>query len=163
MNLGLSDELKKAFPDVKPEARPLEICNTIKDPHWVAGFVSAEGNFSINIFKSDTAIGEAVSLIFSVYQHYRDEALIKSLKTIFKGCGNSYNNRNAVEFRVRSFSDIEKIIIPFFFKYRLQGVKSKDFADFCKAVEIMKVKGHLTSEGLNEIRKLKSGMNRGRE
>jgi len=33
MNLGLSDELKKAFPDVKPEARPLVICNTIKDPH----------------------------------------------------------------------------------------------------------------------------------
>jgi len=41
-------------------------------------------------------------------------------------------------------------------------VKSKDFADFCKVVDIIKVKGHLTAEGLDQIRKIKSGMNTGR-
>ena len=87
---------------------------------------------------------------------------MKSFKN-FLGCGNCYNNKNAVDFRVRSFSDIEQIIVPFFKKYPLQGVKSKDFADFCKAVEIMKVKGHLTNEGLDQLNKLKAGMNRGRK
>lgn len=33
MNLGLSDELKKAFPSVKPVARPLVLGKTIKDPN----------------------------------------------------------------------------------------------------------------------------------
>ena len=54
-------------------------------------------------------------------------------------------------------------VIPLFQTISLQGVKTEDFADFCKAVDIMKVKGHLTNEGLDKIRKLKSGMNRGRE
>jgi hypothetical protein len=39
------------------------------------------------------------------------------------------------------------------------GVKKDDFEDFCKVVDIMKVGGHLTPEGLEEIRKIKAGMN----
>ena len=35
--------------------------------------------------------------------------------------------------------------------------------DFCKIVDIMRNKRHLTSEGLEEIRKIKSGMNTGRD
>jgi hypothetical protein len=33
MNNGLSDKLKKAFPDVKPVQRPQVIDQEIKDPH----------------------------------------------------------------------------------------------------------------------------------
>jgi hypothetical protein len=35
--------------------------------------------------------------------------------------------------------------------------------DFCKVVELMKNKAHLTSEGLEDIRKIKSRMNIGRD
>jgi hypothetical protein len=35
-------------------------------------------------------------------------------------------------FTVIKFKDIEENIIPFFNKYLLQGVKSKDYADFYK-------------------------------
>lgn len=45
----------------------------------------------------------------------------------------------------------------------LRGVKSKDFTPLCKAVDIMKVKGHLTNEGLDQLNKLKKGMNTGRK
>nr|YP_010608726.1 hypothetical protein PNX16_mgp045 [Drechslerella dactyloides]WAN89806.1 hypothetical protein [Drechslerella dactyloides] len=45
----------------------------------------------------------------------------------------------------------------------LRGVKSKDFSDFCKAIEIMRTKEHLTKKGLDKIRKLKMGMNKGRK
>lgn len=61
------------------------------------------------------------------------------------------------------FSDITEKIIPFFDKYPLRGSKAKDFSDFCKVVELMKKKAHLTDEGLNEIKKIKSGMNSLRE
>ena len=45
MNLGLSDHLKTAFPNVIPEARPLVVNKIIADPQWLAGFASAEGCF----------------------------------------------------------------------------------------------------------------------
>jgi hypothetical protein len=50
----------------------------------------------------------------------------------------------------------------FFQNYPLQGVKLLDFNDFCKIADFMKNKSHLTSEGLEQIRHIKSGMNRGR-
>jgi hypothetical protein len=40
MNLGLSDHLKTAFPDVIPKIRPLVMNKTIADPQWLAGFVA---------------------------------------------------------------------------------------------------------------------------
>ena len=45
MNLGLSDELRVAFPDIKPVPRPLINKNKIEDPNWLAGFISGEGCF----------------------------------------------------------------------------------------------------------------------
>ena len=44
-------------------------------------------------------------------------------------------------------------------KYKIAGVKERDF---CKASDIIKVKGHLTLEGLKEISVLKEGMDRKR-
>jgi hypothetical protein len=63
---------------------------------------------------------------------------------------------------VQKLSDIHGKVIPFFDKYRIEGVKALDFADFKRATEIMKVKGHLTQSGLDEIRLIKVGMNTGR-
>ena len=51
----------------------------------------------------------------------------------------------------------------FFKKSPIVGVKAIDLEDFCKAVELMQNKVHLTEAGLNEIRKIKAGMNRGRK
>jgi len=72
------------------------------------------------------------------------------------------SKKSVNQFTVTKFSDICDKIIPFLEKYPLQGAKLLDYADFKKAVEIMKNKGHLTKEGLEEICKIKVGMNRGR-
>jgi hypothetical protein len=45
-----------------------------------------------------------------------------------------------------------------FTEYPVYGVKASDLADFRKVLEIMKTGGHLTLEGLEEIRKIKEGM-----
>lgn len=68
----------------------------------------------------------------------------------------------AVDFLVARFSDIEGKIIPFLEKYLLQSVKQKDFKDFCKAAVLIGNKKHLMKEGLDEIKILKKGMNKGR-
>ena len=162
INRGLSDKLKVAFPDVVPVVRPRVETPKAIDPQWLAGFTSAEGCFLIIIFKSKTKQGEAVKLIYQLTQHSRDQNLIQSIIINFK-CGNISKNRTWIDLKVTKFDDIVEKIIPFFKKYPIQGVKALDFADWCKAVELMKEKKHLTQEGLEQIRKIKDGMNRGRK
>ena len=70
---------------------------------------------------------------------------------------------NKVDFQILRIKDLSDKVVPLFQNIPLQGVKSKDFSDFCKAVEIMKIKGHLTKEGLDQLHKLKEGMNTGRK
>jgi hypothetical protein len=104
-----------------------------------------------------------VKLRFSIVQHSRDEQLMKSLVTLF-GCGLYYSpsGYNHGEFIVTKFADLTEKIIPFFDKYPLVGAKRQNYLDFCKVAELMKSKAHLTIEGLEQIKQIKNGMNRGR-
>lgn len=79
-------------------------------------------------------------------------------------CGNIIvDSKNCMAtFTVSKFSDLFGKIIPFFSKYPLQGSKYFDFMDLCKIANIMLNKSHLTTEGLEEIRQIKFGMNTGR-
>ena len=45
INLGLSDDLKAAFPNVTSEIRPIVENKTIANTQWLAGFATAEGCF----------------------------------------------------------------------------------------------------------------------
>jgi hypothetical protein len=48
MNLGLTDSLKIAFPNVVPVLRPI-IKSKISDSNWLTGFTSAEGCFLVRV------------------------------------------------------------------------------------------------------------------
>jgi len=50
----------------------------------------------------------------------------------------------------------------FFDKYKIIGVKYEDYLDFKKVAQLMEKKAHLTIEGLEDIRRIKAKMNRGR-
>jgi hypothetical protein len=63
---------------------------------------------------------------------------------------------------VIKFSDLAEKIIPFFSKYQIQGTKHLNYTDFVSVIELMKEKKHLTEEGLDKIRTIKAGMNKGR-
>lgn len=65
----------------------------------------------------------------------------------------------AVDFKITKFDNLIDKLIPFFLSYPLMGAKALDFEDFCKIAELMKNKAHLTIEGLDEIKKIKDGMN----
>ena len=120
MNLGLSEELKLAFPDVVPVVRPLVENPKNIDSNWLAGFTSGEGCFLINIVKSQRyKLGEAVQLVFKITQHEREEQLIREAGIEFLNCGNIYKNREAFDFTVSKFQDIDEKIIPFFLKYSI--------------------------------------------
>jgi hypothetical protein len=63
MNYGLSETLLRSFPNILKINRPSSIKYTDLDSNWFAGFVEAEGCFSINISTSkNSKLGYAVSL-----------------------------------------------------------------------------------------------------
>ena len=101
-------------------------------------------------------------LKFIISQDVRDVALLNSLKN-YLNCGDVItDSRGLSQFIVRKKSDITLNILPFFAKYPLHGSKLADYEDFCEVAKIIDTKAHLTKEGLDQISKIKAGMNRGR-
>lgn len=162
INWGLSDTLKLAFPKIIAMERPFARNRKIMDPLWLSGFVSAEGCFLCTTYKSTTKIGETILLRFLISQHHRDEQLMTSLIEYF-GCGNINKDKGILNFVVGKRLDINEKIIPFFIKYPIEGVKSKDFLAFCEIAELIKNKIHLTKEGFDKIYSIKAGMNKNRD
>jgi hypothetical protein len=163
INNGLSDKLKAYFSNIMPTTRPIVKLAKNIDPNWLAGFVDAEGSFIVSIYKSKTTTGYAIKLIFSISQNHRDFELLSSCVK-FLNCGrvSEKPTTSSVELIITKFSDFENKIIPLFNKYPLFGTKLRDYEDFCKIALLIKHKAHLTNEGLEQIRLIKSGMNRRR-
>ena len=163
MNLGLNDVIKSEFCEIKPAKREIIQTTNIPDPHWISGFASGEGNFDPGIKKQDNCkTGFQVYLRFRVSQHKRDTRLMELLIKYF-GIGRVENTRQVTTFVVSNFSDLTKIIIPFFKKYPILGIKQLDFIDWCKIANLMSTRSHLKQEGLEKIRLIKDGMNTGRK
>lgn len=160
LNLGLSEELKLAFPEISPVSRPVVNNIEIKDPNWVVGFTEAEGCFNLSILKQNDQT--KVQLRITVTQHTRDEALIKSMVNYFK-VGLITKSRNTNVFYVSNIKDINNVIIPFFKKYPLYGSKSLDFSDWCKAALLIQNKEHLTESGLKNFINLKENIRKRKE
>lgn len=164
MNRGLSIILKKEFKNVKPVERSKIDNNLIIDENWIVGFVSGEGCFDIRIMETTSELGYRVQLRFRITQHSRDIGLMENIISKLK-CGSIYKypNQNAVSIVVINFSEITNLIIPFFNKYPILGVKYYDYLDWCKAHNLMRNGLHLTPEGIKSIHLIKSGMNTGRK
>lgn len=137
------------------------------NPFWVAGFTEGEGCFYIQLTKSKThKTGFQVVLRFFITQHTRDIELMNSLIHFFN-CGRVIRaggklNQEWINFEVWKTGDIINKIIPFFHNYSLLGEKYKDFRDFQEVARLVQNKAHLTIEGIEKIKFVKSGMNKGR-
>jgi hypothetical protein len=127
----------------------------IKESHWLAGFVEAEGCFDCAILPSKpNKTGTQVFLRFTLVQHLRDYKLINKFVSLFN-CGIFRLNSKYASYTVNKFSDIQNKIIPLFKEYTLQGSKLANFKDFCKIAELMDNNLHLTEAGVEEIVQLR--------
>jgi hypothetical protein len=163
INMGISDSLKAIFPNTIPVIRPLIKTITIPHPEWMAGFVSGEGCFLVQMAKYGKGKLDGVSLSFKVSQHLRDELLLRSFISFFE-CGlfNYHSGKSesgSGVFIVRKFADISDKILPFFKNHVIRGIKREDFEDWARVAELIKSKAHLTEDGVKKIRAIKSGMN----
>src|SRR6185312_1522291 len=89
--------------------------------NWIVGFVDGEGCFSVSVFKNRTSkSGYQVMPEFVVTQGEKSLNVLETIKDFF-ACGSIFINRrydnhkeHIYRYCVRSFADLENIIIPFF-------------------------------------------------
>jgi hypothetical protein len=160
MNLGVSNVIKSKFPLTVPVERLIIQTANIPDPQWISGFVSGEGNFYCGIRESQNQLSNKVSLKFTISQHARDIQLLKLIMNYFSsGRLDVVPNITVVNLVMERFSDLNDQIIPFFNNYPILTLKNLDYLDWCRIAKLRSERVHLTFEGLEEIKKIKSGMN----
>ena len=132
------------------------------EAQWIVGFVDGEGCFHVGINEHpDMKVGYQVLPELTVVQHERDVQVLHALKAHF-GCGVVRRNHgDRMCYRVRGKEHLLQRIIPFFEKHPLKTRKRVDFAKFRRILLLMEAGEHLTSEGVEEIRRIANQMNRG--
>ena len=134
------------------------------DASWIVGFTDGEGCFHVSINKiPKMSLGWQVLPEFRIVQHEKDEKVLEKIKDYFN-FGKVVINRTdhhgtRKEFRVRGMKNLREIV-NFFKKNHLKTSKRKNFEIFSKVIEIMNNKKHLSKEGIDEIAKMISLMNR---
>ncbi len=139
------------------------------NPNYVIGLVDGEGSFTVYIRNPDCKkfVKRRVKAEprFYLKLNEKDKKILYELKLFF-GCGNVYfqkdrrkNHQNCYRYEVANRRHIEDIIIPFFRKNQLKMTsKRNDFEIFCRIMEKIKKKEHLTKLGLRKLYKLKQKM-----
>jgi hypothetical protein len=93
--------------------------------------VNGESNFNLTIQKNKAfKIGHRVQIRFRIYQDERDLNLLELLIKYF-GAGRleKHKSTKVANLTITNLSTISNIIIPFFEKYPLLGVKNLDYQD----------------------------------
>jgi hypothetical protein len=127
--------------------------------HYLAGFTDGEGSFNVSFRpRSDYAFPWKVSLCFNISQ--RDPVILSLFKRHLQ-CGTMRQRKDGVwYYEVNNLRPILDNVIPFFKRFRfLSAKKKRDFAKFTAMAKLMDQGWHLTREGLEEILKLRRGIN----
>ena len=134
---------------------------------YIAGFVDADGSFTVSIKKAPTRWGYAVDPEFKISIH-RDDAEVLYLIKEALGCGRILRKpgSNQVMLVVKDKRTLHEKILKFFRKHPLI-VKKREFELFSEIVQRLVEKQHLTREGFIEIlelaKKLRELHRKGRE
>jgi hypothetical protein len=127
------------------------------NPNWVTGFSEGDSSFHVSISPKTNQ----VRIAYSIGLNNRDLPLILNIQKFFEGIGNIsfYIKNNAAQYAVTSRKDLNAIILPHFDTYALRGNKLPNYILWRKILLLVNSKAHLTSEGLNTIKDLKSKLN----
>ena len=125
--------------------------------HWITGFVDGEGCFHVGINQNhNLKLGFQVLPEFRLTQHKRDKKLLESIKEYFNFGVVRKNSQKILEWRVRGYTDLVKLV-DFFNIYPLRTKKKTDFDKFSKILTLIP---NLDIKNLEIIRKIKRSMNK---
>ena len=135
---------------------------------YVVGLTDGEGCFYVNMGESPAyRSGTRVQMHFHLKLQERDKELLEKVRNTLD-CGAVYfqkeqrtNHTQCYRYTVSARAEIFGKIIPFFQQYPLQSAsKQKSFKLFCQIAVLLQQQAHLTKEGIERIRALKSQMNK---
>ena len=132
-------------------------------PDYIVGLTDGEGCFLVQI-RTDCRI----VLRYFITQRFDNVELLNKVFDFFR-IGYVYrkfqgNDKKKMTFvyEVTKQGDIQNVIIPFFRKYPLEGIKNESFRRFARIAEIVKSRQDtrkLTEDELKEVWELKLTMN----
>ena len=127
---------------------------------YIAGFVDADGSFTVSIKKGETKWGYAVDPEFKISVRKEDAEVLYLIKEALQ-CGKIYRKPGSKQLMlvVKDKRTLKEKILPFFRKHPLI-VKQKEYKIFSEIVERLNRKEHLTREGFIEILKLAKELRR---
>lgn len=165
---GLSPLLQTSFPKYLEYTIPAYNPDFTKmNSHWLAGFINSDGHFGF--FVTDAvSLRTRCTAQFSLVQLNSSRIVLEYI-TQFLGFGTVYPlipdpvlRNNASTIQISSIKHINELIL-ILADTKFYGAKALDYADFCRGVKIMNNKGHLSNEGLSEIRDIANNMNKSRK
>jgi LAGLIDADG endonuclease len=116
-----------------------------KNPIWLSGFVCGEGCFTGYLSLDLKSLwGLQPGLDFNITQSTNDLVLLNAINAYFEKKGGIYakpNNVSVIAFR--NVKILKNLIIPFFLKYPLVGIKNYEFEKWAKLVDIYYNKKHI--------------------
>ena len=100
---------------------------------------------------------------FKITQNMREVRLFNLINK-WLGCGHvqEFPKEARVNLVITSLKDIVEILIPILNKYNLQGINKLNFDGFMAIVKLVENEEHLSQEGLEKIRQIKSEISTGR-
>ena len=132
-------------------------------PDYIVGLTEGEGCFLVSLRKDNR-----IEFRFFIAQAIGNKPLLEEIKKFFV-VGSVYQKSNvkgklpAYVFEISKRDDIYKVLIPFFQRYKLKGIKARSFSVFEEIARLVKGrqdKRKLTKEELDYITYLRSGMNK---
>lgn len=136
------------------------------DNHWLAGFLDAEGSFKIKtLVSSAQGVGSAspngssrVEIRLYVQIDQESRRLLDLIKDKFGGNIVYSKSQDSYYYSSTSFSSAKKFIW-YLDRYHLLSSKHLNYLKWRKAYRLVQSQKHLTLEGQEKIKKLKSSMN----
>lgn len=135
-------------------------------PDYITGLTDGEGCFYIGI-RLPKGRFKTVRIEPHFYIKLRGDnlPLLEEVQKTLK-CGAIYyqsekriNHSACYRYEVNNIKDLKEILVPFFEKFPLLGVKQKDFLIFKEVVSLVFQNKHKDPKVISKIIKLKSTMN----
>lgn len=131
---------------------------------YIVGLTEGEGCFLVCLRKDSR-----IDLRFFISQAIGNKPLLEKVQQYFNA-GSVYQKSSAragklpaYVFEVTKRDDIYQVIIPFFQKHRLFGIKAESFKAFCQIAELVKGRLDIRKLTISEyeyVLELKQGMNK---
>lgn len=153
-------KLKAFKQNINMESKNVRVADNQQErlnENWIAGFVDGEGCFHVGINSNKyLKLGFQVLPEFRLTQHKRDRKLLEKIRDYFGFGVVRKNTYNILEYRVRSYTDLIKLV-KFFTKYPLKSKKKNDFNKFKKIISFLPLK---EEKDLLLIKNIKNTMNK---